>query len=80
MAPRGRPGMPADQKREFWRRGSNENTNGLRRQYLPKGADMSMYSQAGLDAIAWKLNAKPRKTLGYRTPAAIFVPTATAAG
>lgn len=55
--------------RSPWQRGSNENTNGLLRQYFPKGKDLSDYSQAYLNKIALRLNQRPRKTLGYECPA-----------
>ena len=58
--------------RSPWQRGSTENTNGLLRQYFPKGSEVATYTQEQLDEIAAKLNTRPRKTLEFKTPAEVF--------
>jgi IS30 family transposase len=63
-----------------WQRGTSENTNRLLRQYLPRRTDLSVYSQHDLDLIALKLNSRPRKTLGYSTPAATLAKTVALTG
>ncbi len=63
-----------------WQRATSENTNRLLRQYLPRKTDLSVYGQHDLDAIALKLNSRPRKSLGYSTPAATLAQTVALTG
>ena len=61
--------------RSPWQRGSNENTNGLLRQYFPKRSDLKPFSQTDLDAVAAELNDRPRQTLGFKSPSQALDPT-----
>ena len=83
MGYRGRIYFTEKQKAEIWdrwQRGTNENTNRLLRQYFPKGTDLSVHSQAKLNAVARELNERPRKTLQYHSPAEKFAECVAAIG
>ncbi len=65
--------LPLELRRSLtWDRGSNENTNGLLRQYFPKGTDLAQHSQRHLDAVARQMNQRPRKTPGFKDPAEVM--------
>jgi IS30 family transposase len=66
--------------RSPWQRGSNENTNGLLRQYFPKGADLSGHSQRYLNKVAAQMNGRPRETLNWRNPAQVLQARVAATG